>query len=283
MLYPESWDSPILKELESCLHSHFKNQSVHHSWANYTKTLTLQVPDFSPKGKPIFKGLEISGAHQKMIACITRGKGLCFQLRQHPCCHESHLSQIHKLSPKGLAAHCIKVSAASMDPGTARDGTAGRVRVGYTEKMWGREGVGNRCRGVVGHAFGTIGDIQGFWWDMWRVWGTCMAHRDTHEGAEGHVETAWMEHTGYACEGGHSWGCGETHGSTAGHVEKHSWTAMGGQQDTCRGALRSGRMKEHVGNVGGTWEHCGGRYGSAWIDTGGRMHGGSHSQGRLRG
>lgn len=36
---------------------------------------------------------------------------------------------------------------------------------------------------MVGHALGTIGDTQRVWWDAWRVWGACTAHRDTPEGA----------------------------------------------------------------------------------------------------
>ena len=39
----------------------------------------------------------------------------------------------------------------------------------------------------MGHALGTAADMQGVWWDVWRVWGARTAHGDTHEDAEGRM------------------------------------------------------------------------------------------------
>lgn len=51
-----------------------------------------------------------------------------------------------------------------------------------------------------------------------------------------------------------TWGCGGTHGSTAGDAEKHGGTGVGGQQDTRGEAVRCEGM---VGHMSAWGEHVG--------------------------
>lgn len=45
---------------------------------------------------------------------------------------------------------------------------------------------------------------------------------------------------------GDTWGCSGTHGSVAGHAEKHGGTGVGRQQDTCGDTVRCGVVVGHM-------------------------------------
>lgn len=105
---------------------------------------------------------------------------------------------------------------------------------------------------MVGHALGTIGDTQRVWWDAWRVWGACTAHRDTPEGAGGRVGHVWG-HGRHVRVKTETWGGGGTHGSMGG---ARGDVAVWGPGVVGQGVTRV------VGRVGVTqWERTGDRGG----------------------